>query len=203
MLARKDDLQESQSGELSVQAPNDAFQEILERYGGLLRNAIARACPKDRGLQFDDIEQEARLRIWRALQAETEIEKPASYLYRVAVTATLDAVRRAVARREEQLWPTASDTDSPEAVSGPAPAAGANSPETLAHHRLLLAKVRATLERLAPLKRSAVSLHIRGFKPSEIGRLLGWSEPKARSLVYRGLKELKSELAAEGIEYEG
>jgi len=191
------------SDERSAEAVPDPLEEILERYGSLLRGAIAKVCPKDLGLQFDDIEQEARLRIWRTLQAETEIEKPASYLYRVAVTATLDAIRRAVARREEQLWPTVSDTDSAEAPPMLVPAPATSSPETLAHHRLLLAKVRETLARLSPRKRSAVGLHIRGFKPVEIGRLLGWSEPKARSLVYRGLNELKSLLAAEGIEYEG
>jgi len=180
----------------------DPLEEVLERYGSLLRGAIARACPKDLGLQFDDIEQEARVRIWRALQGETEIARPASYLYRVAVTATLDAVRRAVARREEQLWTTGSDMDPAGTPAAAAPAGSNTSPESVAHNRLLLEKVRAVLQRLAPRKRSAVGLHIRGFTPEEIGRLLGWSEPRARSLVYRGLKELRAKLAAEGIEYE-
>jgi DNA-directed RNA polymerase specialized sigma24 family protein len=36
----------------------------------------------------------------------------------------------------------------------------------------------------------------------EIGELMGWSEPKARNLAYRGLKDLRHELRAEGIEYD-
>lgn len=178
------------------------FEEILEQYGSLLRGVIARVCPKALGLQFDDIEQEACLRLWRALQDETEIQRPASYLYRIAVTATLDAVRRATARREEQLCPSATEPDaSPSGL--PAAAGAGTSPETRAHERALLAKVRAILGRMAPRKRCAVGLHIRGFTPAEIGRLTGWTEARSRSLVYRGLKELRGKLAAEGIEYEG
>jgi hypothetical protein len=30
---------------------------------------------------------------------------------------------------------------------------------------------------------------------------MGWSEPKARNLVYRGLKDLRGELRSAGIEY--
>ena len=36
----------------------------------------------------------------------------------------------------------------------------------------------------------------------EIADLLGWSEAKARNLVYRGLSELRKYLREEGIEYE-
>lgn len=179
------------------------FEEILERYGSFLRGAIAQMCPRDLGLQFDDIEQDARLRLWRALQSETEIEKPASYLYRVAASATLDAVRRVTARREELLGLTGPEP----AANGSADPIGSGraegSPEQRIHQRILLDEVQGVLRRMSAAKRCAVSLHIRGFTPEEIGGLLRWSEARARSLVYRGLKELRARLAAEGIEYEG
>jgi RNA polymerase sigma-70 factor (ECF subfamily) len=56
-----------------------------------------------RPLEFSDIEQEARLRIWRALDSEREIRDPTSYIYRVTATTTIDAICRVEARREEQL----------------------------------------------------------------------------------------------------
>lgn len=31
---------------------------------------------------------------------------------------------------------------------------------------------------------------------------MGWTEPKARNLIYRGLEDLRETLRAEGIEYE-
>jgi len=187
------------SDEDPVRDSADPLEELLERYGALLRGAIAQVCPKNLGLDFDDIEQETRLRLWRAIQAETEIEKPASYLYRVAVTATLDAVRRATARREEQL---ADPRVAMESVSGPPLQVDGLSPEAQADHRILLRKVGAALSRMTRNKRRAVGLHVRGFSPGEIGRLLGWTEARARSLVYRGLRELRAALAAEGVEYE-
>jgi DNA-directed RNA polymerase specialized sigma24 family protein len=35
----------------------------------------------------------------------------------------------------------------------------------------------------------------------EIADLMGWSRPKARNLVYRGLKDLRGKLRRAGIEY--
>src|SRR5215510_15698921 len=81
----------------------ERFNAVVDEFGVLLRRAIVRLCPHDRGLQFDDIEQEARMRLWRALQAEREVTNYASYLYRIAATATIDAMRRIQARHEEQL----------------------------------------------------------------------------------------------------
>jgi RNA polymerase sigma-70 factor (ECF subfamily) len=182
----------------------EPFEEILDRYGRLLRATIVRLCPRQLGLQFDDIEQEARLRLWKALQGETRIGNAASYLSRIAITATIDAIRRVVARREEQLRliDEVSEEEHEERPGVVLAVPAENSPEALAQRRLLLRKVERALARLEPEHRRAVGLHLRGFRPAEIGRLLEWSEPKARSLVYRGLAQLRERLAAEGIEYE-
>src|ERR1700742_3462357 len=79
------------------------FEAIAEEYGRFLRNTIAKTCPRHLGIDINDIEQEARLRLWRAIESEKELTDPASYIYRIAVTTTIDAVRRVLARREEQL----------------------------------------------------------------------------------------------------
>ena len=81
----------------------ERWRSLIDQYGRFLRGVIARLCPRNLGVQFDDIEQEARLRLWKALQSERKIEDAASYLYRIAATATIDAVRRVQARREETL----------------------------------------------------------------------------------------------------
>ena len=49
------------------------LSEILEKSGAFLCQTVARICPKNLGIHFDDIEQEARLRRWRAIEAEKEI----------------------------------------------------------------------------------------------------------------------------------
>jgi DNA-directed RNA polymerase specialized sigma24 family protein len=83
--------------------PDERLQEFLDEYGGLLRRAIERFAPGRAGVSVDDVEQEARIRVWKALQSGTEITNPPSYLCRVALTATIDAVRTARSRKEEPL----------------------------------------------------------------------------------------------------
>src|SRR5437762_14082402 len=89
------------------------LEHLLERYATLLRSLIARHCPRHLGLDVADIEQEARLRLWRALDREKELADPASYIYRIAVTTTIDAVRRVLARREDQLRMQPGNEDEP------------------------------------------------------------------------------------------
>jgi RNA polymerase sigma factor (sigma-70 family) len=177
------------------------FNIIIEEHGRFLRRTIVQLCPKDLGLQCNDIEQDARLRLWRALQSERKIQNLPSYLYRIAVTATLDAIRRVEAKREEQLLLAEEEneeTGEPQwLVAGPA-----HAPDLLTERRQLLRKVEAALAGLSENRRRAVGLHLEGMTTQEIGDLLGWTEPKARNLVYRGLQDLREQLRAEGVDYE-
>lgn len=173
------------------------WQSLVEQYAGLLRATISRVCPRQLGLQVEDIEQEARLKLWRALKSERTIESPASYVFKTAARATIDAIRRARARREEQLGPPPETGGSHgwEVVDPQA------SPERQAERALVLEKVRECLGRLKAERRRALALHLQGFTTEEIGRLLGWTEPRARNLVYRGLKQLRDALRGAGIDY--
>jgi RNA polymerase sigma-70 factor (ECF subfamily) len=175
----------------------DRLRSLLEEYGHLLRRAIRRVAPREMELEMDDIEQEARLRVWRALQKETVLEQPASYFYRVAVNATLNAVRSRQARREE---PLAGDrpTDQTAAFHSDSRQSPSPSPEKNAALREELAGVQAALSQLPENRRRAVKLHLQGFTTREIGEFYDWTEAKARNLAYRGLDDLRRLLKAEG-----
>ena len=175
------------------------FDALVRDYGQVLRAAIARFCPPHLGLNTADIEQDATLRVWQLLGREIEIDNPASYFYRVAATATIDAVRRVKRRREEQLRLEGEEGDvAPTAL----PADLAHSPDALFARREIVTKVRTALLKLADNRRRAVGLHLQGMTTEEIGRVLGWTEAKARNLVYRGLADLRSELRAMGVDVE-
>jgi RNA polymerase sigma factor (sigma-70 family) len=143
----------------SITEAEARFNAVLKEYGRFLRQAIIQFCPKDLGLQFSDIEQEAQLRLWRALQSEREIQNPTSYLYRIAVTATLDAIRRVKAKREDQLLiaeEEEEETSEPHRlVTGPE-----HAPDLLAERRQMMRKVEAALARLPENRRRAVGLHL-------------------------------------------
>ena len=176
---------------------------LLQRYEGLLRHGIAARCPRSMGLDFDDLLQEARVRVWRVLRSEREIRDLTSYLYRIAATVAIDAVRRAKSRREDQM------NLSPEAFEGPEmnavhahPRDPRILPETEAQGRQLIEMIEQTLSRFPENRRRAVKLHLQGFTTIEIGQLMKWSESKARNLVYRGLDDLRTQLRNQGVEYE-
>ena len=63
------------------------------------------------------------------------------------------------------------------------------------------AENRAALAQLPEHRCLAVKNHLQGLTTPEIGALLGWSEPKARNLVYRGLRDSRMALRGLGIEY--
>lgn len=179
--------------------PDAALEALLAEHGELLRRAIACCCPAELAAAREDIEQEARLRLWKALEGGTILERPASFVYRVAMTATLDAWRRWRARREEALDGPARAGDRPPAETAAAVDA-APSPEQTAAARELGGRIRSALSRLVETRRLAVELHLQGLSVPEVALATGWTEPAARKLVYRGLADLREELRNEGIE---
>jgi RNA polymerase sigma-70 factor (ECF subfamily) len=169
-----------------------AFESVLAEFGALLRSLLRRSRPERYGIDLDDLEQEARIRLWKVLGRERKIDRPASYVYRVASSVMIDAVRRVRARREDAIDPSA------EAVELPivSPAA---SPELAVRRAELSAAVARAVGALDPNRSRAVRLHLQGFTTTEIAGLLDWTEPKARNLVSRGMADLRQALAAEGI----
>src|SRR6185436_7826658 len=121
-----------------------------------------------------------------------------SYLYRIAATAAIDAMRRVRARREHPLVVAATEDAASEDLAID-PASPSRSPEQLASDHELSRQIQDAVARLSENRRRAVGLHLRGFTSREIAGLLGWSEPKARNLTHRGLKDLRVLLADEGI----
>ena len=166
------------------------LEQLLDAYGSFLRSAVRKLCPSTLGVTAEEIEQDARIRLWHALQRERNIADPASYLYRIAATAAIDAVRRVRARRELQMEAAAGAGDGPPDLSALA-ASPTPSPEALAVGQEIGARVAAALARLPDNRRRAVGLHLRGYTSTEIATLLGWTEPKARNLTHRGLKDLR------------
>ena len=182
----------------SEQESNARLERLLERYATLLRAIIAQNCPRHLGIQIADIEQEARLRLWKALQREKELIDPASYIYRIAVTTTIDAVRRVNARREEQLkLPDEDEKRTPAHLAADA----IQQPDAVTERRELMSAVASAVASLAENRRRAVELHLQGLTLGEIADLLGWTEARSRNLVYRGMEDLREALRRRGIDY--
>ena len=170
---------------------SQALESVMTRYSGVLRTVGARY--RLPSADLDELAQEVRVRLWGALNSDERIEAVSpSYLYRAATTAAIDIVRRRRSSRGDSL----ELVDDAELSQRRAP----RTPDHDASMKELGEQVEAALQSIAPSRRPVVRMYLAGYGTTEIGELLGWTEAKARNLVYRGLADLRSRLRAMGIE---
>lgn len=144
------------------------------------------------GIDPEDVEQEVRIRLWKALERDPNADFPASYIQKVVVTVMVDALRRAQVRAADAL-PEAEDETAQLPDEGVRPDRAANE----AQH---IARLREALADLSPRRRRPVQLYLQGFALQEVADLSGLTLDAARKLVYRGMDELKQRLGALGLE---
>lgn len=166
------------------------LEEILESYGRVLRAAILRTLPSSAGRDVDEIEQAARIRVWKALEEDRPVERWESYLYRIGVTAALDALRRRRRRREDPL---------PEPDQGRTEPSVPSDELERVEQREAVRRVAGVLRTLSDDRRRVVALHLRGFQRREIVRLTGWDDIRVRNLLHRGLADLRQGCDDAGI----
>ena len=144
----------------------------IARIRQVLIRAVERHCPPALAAQREDLVQTALVRLLERPRGEGSSPRGASYVWRVAYTVVIDEIRRfrRQQRQAEQLPEGEQRTPGPEARSE------------------LLECVGALQER----RRTAVTLHLEGFRTAEVATALGWTEKQAENLVYRGLADLRA-----------
>jgi len=160
--------------------------QVLREFGNRL-GALLQGYRLDRhGIDPADIEQEVRIRLWRAIERDRSGAFHASYVQKVVATTVIDALRRAEVRAAE---PLPEDDDEP----GQLPEEGAG-PEQLASDGERMGGLQRCLGEIPERRRLPITLHLQGFSLQEIADVVGTSAEAARKLVSRGLDELKSRL---------
>ena len=166
---------------------------ILAELGPRLRSAVQARCASDRRLDPDDVEQEVRIRLWRAIERDRNAVFAASYIQKVVLSVVIDAGRRAQVRAADPL------PEEEEGVAAPEALILAEEPQRQAIEAQRMALVMRAVGELPPRRRVPVQLHLQGFSFGEVGRLTGVSEEAARKLVTRGMIELRTRLAELGL----
>ncbi|MGH1341478.1 MAG: RNA polymerase sigma factor [Nannocystales bacterium] len=176
---------------LSVRAgthdENATLREIRQR----LTRAIGSVCPAAMNAHSEDIVQLAMLRVAKVRsQGLGNAPLPASYLWRVAYSTTIDELRKLQSRQRTV------DGAAEASVAGPrvVPA-----PDTSAEAQQLGTAIRACLCGLAENRRRAVNLYLQGHTVPETGSLLGWTRKRTENLVFRGLADLRNCLHGKGF----
>ena len=161
----------------------EKFAALVDEHARVIASAIRRVCQRRHRSLVPDVEQEVRVALWKRLASGKEIAHPVSYVYKVALTTALAAIRR-----------------SPELSNGPVPEAG-GEPEAAGFLGLLPAEQRRllveALDLLSSEEARAVRAHLAGFNHEDVARLYGWTPSTARHRIYRGLERLRARLKEE------
>ncbi len=160
----------------------EAFSGLMAR----MRPQLHRYCARMVGSAIDgeDVVQEALAKASQALAGAGPIERPESWLFRIAHNAALDALRRrrrhAAMRAEVEM----------ENLADPASAAD---------RRVAAAASLAAFMRLSPRERSSVVLiDVLGHALTETVEILGLTLPAVKAALHRGRAQLKALADAPG-----
>lgn len=173
---------------------DDTVSLTLERTITRYREAIRRVGARHglSGADLEEILQEVRLRLWRALGSDEKIAAvAASYLYRTAASAALDLIRRRRARPGDSIE---GGEVAEQLMISKQPSA-----TELIDSNAAVAEIAASVASLPSGRREVVRMYLAGYGREEIAALLGWTEAKTRNLLYRGLDNLRQSLTAKGI----
>ena len=173
-------------------APGDPLharlEELFRAYGGRVRGLLQTYGLDRHGIDPADVEQEIRIRLWKALERDRSGAFHASYVQRVVASTVIDALRRAEVRATEPL-PEEED-DSPVELN-----VAAAGPERIAGDAERMQGIERCMNEIPERRRVPIALHLQGFSLQEIADLAGIpSAEAARKLVSRGLEELKTRL---------
>lgn len=167
------------------------FGRLLAEFGPRLRRTVVIHCRGRFAVDLDDIEQETRIRLWKALESDRIGHLAASYVQKVVSSVVIDAGRRAAVRAAEPLPETDDQAEPVGRVADGADRAAMGDEHM--HHVL------RCIGALPPRRRIPVKLHLQGYSLPEIAQLEGVSAEAARKLVNRGLDELQQQLRELGL----
>jgi RNA polymerase sigma factor (sigma-70 family) len=169
-----------------------ALEAVVTRFAGMVRGVGWRHRLSD--ADVDEVMQQVRIRLWQARGDSEQIsQSPASYIYRTAVSAALDLMRR---RRAQRTDVTIS-LDEPDAA-----VPSRRDPHHELEYSELSQQVARAIDEIPASRRPVVRMYLAGHPREEIAQLLGWSEAKTRNLLYRGLADLRARLTELGVGWE-
>ncbi len=165
-----------------------ALERAVSRFGRMIRRVAWQY--RLRGADLDELRQDVRIRLWRSLAtAEKIAQAPASYVYRTAVSAAIDRLRRSRARREDLV------EELPQREEDIA----ARDPDRELGDVELLRAIDEAVDGIPASRRPVVRMHLFGYHRQEIAGLMGWTDAKTRNLLYRGLGDLRERLIERGV----
>ena len=180
---------------MAPSGPNPDHQRLealLAEHAERVRLVMLRYRLPQHGIDPEEVEQQVRIRLWKAIQRDRSGAFGASYIQRIVASVAIDAMRRARVRPSE---PGAEEDErgmdrlDAEAVQ----------PEDTASDDQRVQILARCMDELPSRRRLPISLHLEGHTFREIGEMIEVSEEAARKLVSRGMKTLRARLKELGV----
>jgi RNA polymerase sigma factor (sigma-70 family) len=172
-----------------MQDLEESTSAVVEKFSGLIRQVIQRNLHRSDGIDFQDIEQEVRVRIWAFLKKGKKVDHLPSYIKKVAYTKTIDELRKVMKQR-----PSGEPESLRQVFSGACQVAVPPrdfSPEGRLDDLEAGDAVRAMVDGLSRNRKKVLDLFLTGLTIEEISASLRWDRSKVRHLFYRGVDDLR------------
>lgn len=168
------------------QGDSEAFRALVELHAKAAFSLAYRLTGDER--DAEDVVQESFIRAYRQLGRFESRSNFSTWLHRIVVNCSMDALRSRQARREEKTVEPSADLSEVLASGGP-------SPERLARSEEIRRRVEASMHTLTPQERAAFTLrHWEGRSIDDIGKALGLQTSAAKHAVFRAVKKVRAAL---------
>jgi len=164
------------------------LERLYEQFAGFMTAQIRKYRVGKIGVEVDDVLQETRIKLWKALRSEKNIHYYASYIKKIVNTSVIDFFRKY--KREEGVYLHEKSLRIAEFTRG----YDADCQMDLKDF------VGLAVERLIPSRRDIVRLYLLNMTIVEIALHFHYSLSKTRNLLYRGLKDLRKILVEKRID---
>jgi RNA polymerase sigma factor (sigma-70 family) len=173
-------------------AEDIGIERIVRDLSSHLASSIGSLGYQRHGLDKDDLLQEIHIRIWKSLRdSNHHIVYFNAYLRKIVHSVFINEINRI--NKENEILEAGGPRLSPYQGSNGAGTAG----DAFLENALV-----DSIDGLKESKQRVMKLRLQGFTLGEIAQLNRWSYRKTCSIFYRGVKDLKRNLAEKGIRYE-
>lgn len=164
-------------------------KQFLEEITSSIHSIICRKFPHLNGGDYEDVEQEVKLKIWKMVSNGKKIDNLQSYLWKVVYTTALDIMETQLKELSLETYLESMKSVSPLSGELGKIESGIEKEEL----KMILEKI---VDSLPPKRRTVLKLHLAGMDLDEMADFLDWTHHKVRHLFYRGLQDLKVKLKA-------
>ncbi len=168
----------------------DAFKNLVQQY----QNKVINTCFKfvQNKEDAEDVAQEVFIEVYQSISGFREEAKLSTWIYRIAVTKSLDFIRRKKRKKRfSQLHSILGFENQSEEI----PAPESSNPHTVIENQERSQILQQAIDSLAENQKIAVTLNkYEGFSYNEIAEIMETSLSAVESLIHRAKKNLLKKL---------